>query len=101
MSTMTLDTAMAKVKEDTARDPDGHRVCVRCRRANWLRYKARRVADGSWPRRDRVPVSACAKGHEFTEENTRRWVAKNGSHRRICRDCDRERSLAYYRRKAA
>jgi hypothetical protein len=33
----------------------------------------------------------CPKGHEYIEENTRRYITLNGYTLRVCRACDRER----------
>lgn len=44
----------------------------------------------------------CKNGHEFTDENTRRYVGPNGAPRRACRACHRERGRRRYAaRKAA
>jgi hypothetical protein len=36
----------------------------------------------------------CIRGHEFTKENTRLWVSKNGKKLRICRTCAKIRDRA-------
>lgn len=41
--------------------------------------------------------SACARGHEYTEGNTRWRIHRNGSPYRSCKTCDRE---GYHARKA-
>lgn len=40
--------------------------------------------------------TACARGHEFTEENT---LFKDSRNKRICRTCARRRSMNYYYKK--
>jgi len=45
------------------------------RQENWRRYI--------------VTVTHCRNGHEFTPENTYRWVSPEGYDRRFCRACNR------------
>ena len=41
----------------------------------------------------------CINGHEFTEENTRWRVKKNGGRMRVCRACNTIRSREHERKK--
>lgn len=42
----------------------------------------------------------CKYGHEFTEENTRLYITKDGWRQRLCRICSREQQRAARRRPA-
>lgn len=43
----------------------------------------------------------CAKGHPYTEANTRFWVRPEGTTKRICKTCERERDHARSRARSA
>lgn len=75
----------------------GARECVICRRAAANEYgKRRRRADGPV----RGEWTHCAKGHEYTPENTRTEQRKGGGTKRVCRTCVRDRAREYRRAKS-
>lgn len=71
--------------DNTARTPDGRRLCVACRRRKCSAWGFRQ-------RQKRGPVKRgprfrthCAHGHEFTSENT--WVDVKRGNARHCKEC--------------
>ena len=83
--------------EDSRRDARGRRYCLECRR-----LRDGYTGEGSptsemlaeRERRKRF----CPRGHEYTDENTYRWVDRKGSIHRSCKAC---KSLNRSNRKAS
>lgn len=75
------------IDENTYVDKNGYRHCKTCRRE---RMRVRRPASGIGAGGHNAAKTHCAKGHEYTEENTswQKAPTKRG-HRRVCRTCAR------------
>lgn len=43
----------------------------------------------------------CQSGHEYTEENTYKWLMPNGRYARLCRTCNRARMRAFRAKRLA
>lgn len=68
------------------------RVCARDRK---------RAADAAYRAANPLPErTACAKGHPYTDENTR-WMVHHGYSVRVCKTCERARGAAYRERRRA
>lgn len=45
------------------------------------------------------PKQFCINGHEFTKDNTSIFTSKDGSSKRVCKECAKNRNKAYYENK--
>ena len=49
------------------------------------------TARGTGLNAESIRANRCIRGHEFTEENTRKYVTSSGGIKRYCRQCGRDR----------
>jgi 5-methylcytosine-specific restriction endonuclease McrA len=89
---------------DADRDPDPKKGCRICLRARALRYarsekgKAKMAEHHKATYVPAAPKTHCAKGHEYTIENTYRRIADGF---RECRACNAVNANRYYRQHKA
>ncbi|MFF0736871.1 HNH endonuclease signature motif containing protein [Streptomyces chartreusis] len=81
--------------------PDGLELDHLCRNRSCLNVCHLEPVTHAENRGRTPPKRHCPNGHEYTQENIRTWVKRDGVVSRACRECQHQRARAWRQRKRA